>query len=91
MGKGKAKFHLNQSLPLTDQEKIMYINICSLLPLEGHMFEESPLFIDVFPFASHKGDCFEEILAEPLATIKEDYEFLSPIQTMEEIILNLNG
>ena len=55
------------------------------------MFEESPLFINVLAFASHKGDCFEEIVAEPLATIKEDYEFLSPIQTMEEIILELNG
>ena len=42
-------------------------------------------------FASHKGDCFEEILVEPPATIKEDHEFLSPIQTMEEIILELNG
>ena len=52
---------------------------------------KSPLFIDVLAFASHKGDCFEEILAEPLATIKGDYEFLSPIQTLEEIILELNG
>ena len=53
---------------------------------------KSPLFIiDVLAFASHKGDCFEEIVAEPQATIKGDYEFLSPIQTMEEIIIKLNG
>ena len=30
-------------------------------------------------------------MAEPLTTIKGDYEFLFPIQTMEEIILELNG
>ena len=41
------------------------------------MFEESPLFIDVLAFASHKGNCFEEIVAEPLAIIRGDYEFLS--------------
>ena len=91
MGEEKAKFNLNQLLPLTEQERNMCINICSFLPLKGHMFEDSPLFIDVLAFASHKRDCFEEILAEPLVTIKGDYEFLSPIQTMEEIILELNG
>ena len=47
------------------------------------MFEESPLIIDVLPFASHKGDCFKEIVVELLSTIKRDYEFLFPIQTMK--------
>ena len=50
-----------------------------------------PLLIDVLEFASPKGECFEEILAEPLAIIKGDCEFLSPIQTMEEIIIELDG
>ena len=45
----------------------------------------------MFASASHKGNCFEEIVAEPSATIKGDYEFLSPLQNMEEIILELNG
>ena len=89
MSKEKAKFNLNQPLLLTEQEINMCINICSLLPLKGHMFEEFPLF--VLAFASHKGYYFDEILAEPQATIKGDYEFLFPIQTMEEIILELNG
>ena len=62
-----------------------------MLPLKGHRFEESPFIIDMLAFASHKGDCFEEIVVEPLATIKRDYEFLSPVQTMKEIILELNG
>ena len=79
VGEEKAKLNLNQPLPLTEQERTMCINICSLLPSKGRMFEESPLFIDVLPFASHKGDCFEEIVARPLAIIKGDYEFLSPI------------
>ena len=39
----------------------------------------------------HKGDCFEEIVAEPLATIKGHSKFLSPLQNLEEIILDLNG
>ena len=55
------------------------------------MFEQSPLSINVFAHASHKGDCFEEFVAEPPAMIKGYYEFLSPFQTMEEIILELNG
>ena len=55
------------------------------------MFEQSPLSIIVFAFASHKGDCFEEIVAEPPAIIKGDSEFLSPLQSLEEIILELNG
>ena len=83
VGEKKAKFNLNQPLPLTEQERTMRIKICSFLPSKGHMFEESPLFIDVLAFASHKGDCFEEIMAKPLATMRGDYEFLSPIQTME--------
>ena len=64
---------------------------CSLLPLKGHMFEQSPLSINVFASASHKGDCFEEIMAEPLTKFKGDSEFLSPLQNLEEIILDLNG
>ena len=91
VGKEKAKFNLNQPIPLMEQERTMCIKICSLIPLKGHMFEESPFIIDVFAFASHKRDCFEEIVTEPLATIKWDYEFPFPIQTMEEIILALNG
>ena len=55
------------------------------------MFEQSPLSINVFTSTSHKGDYFEEIVAEPLATIKGDSEFLSPLQNLEEIILELNG
>ena len=53
--------------------------------------KSTPFIIDVLAFASHKGDYFEEIVAKPLPTIKGDYEFLFPIQTMEEIILKLNG
>ena len=79
VGEEKAKFNLNQQLLLTEQERTMCIKICNLLPSKVHMFEESPLFIDVLAFASHKGDCFEEIVVEPLATIKGDYEFVSPI------------
>ena len=61
MGEEKAKLNLNKPLPLTEQERIMFINICSLFPLTRHMFEEFPLFIAVLAFASFKGDCFEEI------------------------------
>ena len=88
-GEEKAKFNLHQPLPLTEQERTMCRKFCSLLPSKGHMFEQSPLSINVFASASHKGDCFEEIVAEPLAIIKEDYEFLSPLQNLEEIILKL--
>ena len=56
VGEEKAKFNLNQPLPLTEQERTMCINICSLLPSKGHMFEESPFIIDVLAFASHKRD-----------------------------------
>ena len=45
----------------------------------------------MFASTSHKGDCFEEIVVEPPATIKGDSEFLSPLQNLEEIILELNG
>ena len=64
---------------------------CSLLSSKGHMFEQSPLSINVFASTSHKEDYFEEIVVEPPATIKGDYEFLSPLQNLEEIILKLNG
>ena len=88
MGEKKAKFNLNQPLPLTEQERSMCIKICSLLPLKGHMFEESPLFIDVVAFALHKGDCFEEIFIEPLATIKWDYEFFPPFKLWKKSSLS---
>ena len=45
----------------------------------------------MFASASHKENCFEEIVVEPSATIKGDYEFLSLLQNLEEIILELNG
>ena len=69
----------------------MCIKIYSLLPSKGHIFEGSPLIIDVLAFSPHKGDCFEETVAEPLATINGDNDFIFPIQTMEETILELNG
>ena len=62
MGEEKAKFNLNQPLPLMEKKKTMCIKICSLLPSKGHMFKESPFIINVLAFASHKGDCFEEIV-----------------------------
>ena len=91
VGEEKTKFNLHQPLPLTEQERTMCRKFCSLLPSKGHMFEQSSLSINVFAFVSHKRDCFEEIVAKPPATIKGDYEFLSPFQTMEEITLELNG
>ena len=75
VGKKKAKFNLNQPLPLTEQERTMCIKICRLLPSKGYMFEESPFLIDVLASVAHEGDCFEEIVAEPLATIKGDSKF----------------
>ena len=54
------------------------------------MFEESPFLIYVLASAAHKGDCFEEISAEPLATMKGDSKFLFPLQNLEGIILELN-
>ena len=55
------------------------------------MFEESLFLIDVLASVAHKGDYFEEIVAEPLATIKGNFELLSLLQNLEEIILELNG
>ena len=73
---------------MTEQERTMCTKICSFLPSKGYMFEESPFLIDVFASAAHKRNCFEEIVAEPLATIKGDYEFLSLLQNLEEIVLS---
>ena len=87
VGEEKAKFNLHQSLPLTEQERTMCRKFNSLLPSKGYMFEQSPLSINVFASTSHKGDCFEENVAEPPTTIKGDYEFLSSLQSLEEIIL----
>ena len=64
---------------------------CSLLQSKGHKFEQSPLSINVFTSTLHRGDCFEEIMAEPPAIIKGDFEFLSPLQSLKENILELNG
>ena len=58
VGEERAKFNLNQPLILTKQEIAMCIKICSLIPSKGHIFEESPLIIDVLAFAPHKGDFF---------------------------------
>ena len=91
MGEKKAMFNLNQPFTLTEQERTMCMKICSLLPSKGYMFEQSPLTINVFAYASHKGGYFKEIVAKPPATIKGDSEFLSPFQNQEEIILELNG
>ena len=63
MGEEKAKFNLNQPLPLTKQERTTCTRICSLLLSKGYMFEESPFVINVLAYAAHKGDCFEEIVA----------------------------
>ena len=91
VGEEKSKFNLHQPLPFMEQERTMCRKFCSLLPSKGHMFEQSPLCINVLASTTHKGDCFEEIVAEPLATIKGDFEFLSPLQNLEEIILEMNG
>ena len=91
VGEEKAKFNLHQLLPLTEQERAMCKKFCSLLQPKGHKFEQPPLSINVFTSTSHKGDCFEEIVAEPPAIIKEDFEFISPIQNLKENILELNG
>ena len=91
MGEEKAKFNLHQPLPLTEQERVMCKTFYSLLQSKGHMFEQSPLTINVFTSTSNRGDCFEEIVAEPPAIIKGDFEFLSPLQCLKENILELNG
>ena len=91
VGEEKAKFNLHQPLPLTEQERAMCRKFCSLLQSKGHKFEQSPLSINVFTSTSHRGDSFEEIVAEPPAIIKGDLEFLSPLQGLKENILELNG
>ena len=91
VGEEKAKFNLHQPLPLTEQERTMCRKFYSLLPSKGHMFEQSPLSINVLASASYKGDYFEEIMVEPPATIKGNSEFLSLLQSLEEIIFELNG
>ena len=91
LGEEKAKFNLHQPLPLMEQERATCRKFCSLLQSKGHMFEQSPLSINVFTSTLHRGDCFEEIVAEPPAIIKEDFEFISPIQNLKENILELNG
>ena len=91
VGEKKAKFNLHQPLPLIEQERTMCRKFYNLFPSKGHVFEQSPLSINVFASASHKGDCFEEIVAKPPATIKGDSKFLSSLQSLEEIILKLNG
>ena len=91
MGEEKAKFNLHQPLPLTEQKRVMCRKFCSLLQSKGHMFEQSPFSINVFTSTSHRGDCFEEIVAEPPAIIKGHFEFISPIQNLKENIIELNG
>ena len=91
MGQEKAKFNLHQPLPLTEQERTMCRKFYSLLQSKGHKFEQSPLSINVFTSISHRGDYFEEIVAEPPSIIKGDFEFLSPLQSLKENILELNG
>ena len=84
VGEENAKFNLHQPLPLTEQERAMCRKFCSLLQSKGHKFEQSPLSIYVFTSTSHRGDCFEEIVAEPPAMIKGDFEFLSPLQSLKK-------
>ena len=91
VGEEKEKFNLHQPLPLTEQERAMCRKFCNLLQSKGHKFEQSPLSINVFTSTSHGEDCFEEIVAEPPAIIKGDFEFLSPLQSLKENILELNG
>ena len=91
VGEEKVKFNLHQPLPLTEQERAMCRKFYSLLQSKGHMFEQSPLSINVSTSTSHRGDCFEEIVAEPPSIIKGDFEFISPIQNLKENILELNG
>ena len=91
MGEEKAKFNLHQPLPLTEQERAMCRKFCSLLQSKGHNFEQSPLSINVFTSTTHREDRFEEIVAEPPAIIKGDFEFIFPIKNLKENILELNG
>ena len=73
VGEEKAKFNLYQPLPLTEQERAMCRKFCSLLKSKGHMFEQSPLSINMLTSTSHRGDCFKEIVAEPPAIIIGDF------------------
>ena len=91
VGEKKAKFNLHPPLPLMEQERATCRKFCSLLQSKGHMFEQSPLSINVFTPISHRGDYFKEIVAEPPAIIKGDFEFISHIQNLKENILELNG
>ena len=90
VGEEKTKFNIHQPLPLTEQERAMCKKFCSLLQSKGHKFEQSPLSINVFTSTSHRGDYFEEIVAELPAIIEEDLEFLSSLQGLKENILELN-
>ena len=69
----------------------MCMKISSLLPLKGYMLNESLFLVYVLASIAHKGDCFEEIVVEPLPAIKGDSEFISPLQNLEEIILEMNS
>ena len=91
VGEEKEKFNLHQPLPLTEQERAMCRKFYNALQSKGHKFKQSPLSINVFTSTSHRGDYFEEIMAEPPAIIKWDFEFLSPLQILKENILELNG
>ena len=91
VGEEKAKFNLHQPLPLTEQERAMCRKFCSLLQSKGHKFEQSPLSINVFTSTSHREDCFEEIVAESPSIVKGDFEFISPLQSLKQNILELNG
>ena len=91
VGEEKSKFNIHQTLPLTEQERAMCRKFYSLLQSKGNKFEQSPLSINVFTSTPHRGDCFEEIVAEPPAIIKGNFEFLSPLQSLKENILELNG
>ena len=57
VGEEKEKFNLHQPLPLMEQERATCRKFCSLLQSKGHMFEQSPLSINVFTSTLHRGDC----------------------------------
>ena len=87
---------LRRPLPFSSQARIN-INKGELTLLvgeekaKGNFLWGTPFLIDVLASTAHKGNCFEEIVAEPLATIKGNSEFIFPLQHLEEIILELNG
>ena len=91
VGEEKSKFNIHKTLPLTEKERVICRKFCNLLQSKGHKFEQYPLSINVFTSTPHRRDCFEEIVAEPLAIIKGNFEFLSPLQSLKENILELNG